>query len=160
MVDSSTVNHQLQIKYCGETHWSYRRQAKCVKRHFQPGLSYRKCATGRVSAGSECSLEPCTPFSPMFRLWILSPSTRVRHFSSTIPKFATPTTNAALKWTPNSIRTGLIARITSMYDDNGVRVPVTILQVRFVFFVCDSLMSERFFVTVGELPSHSKHQNG
>ena len=47
-----------------------------------------------------------------------------------------------------------------MYDGNGVRVPVTVLQVRFAFFVCDSLMSERVFVAVGELPSHSKHQNG
>lgn len=72
----------------------------------------------------------------MFRLWSLSPSASVRHFSSTVAKLATPTTNAVPKWSPNSIRIGLIARkrgMTSMYDDNGVRVPVTVLQVRFTF---------------------------
>ena len=50
--------------------------------------------------------------------------------------------------------------MTSMYDDNGVRAPVTVLQVCFAFVVCDSLMSERVFVAVGELPSHSKRQTG
>ena len=72
----------------------------------------------------------------MFRLWSLSPSASVRHFSSTVAKLATPTTNAVPKWSPNSIRIGLIARkrgMTSMYDDNGVKVPVTVLQVRFTF---------------------------
>ena len=50
--------------------------------------------------------------------------------------------------------------MTGMCDDNGVRVPVTVLQVRFAFFVCHSLVSEHVFFAVGELSSHSKHQNG
>lgn len=40
---------------------------------------------------------------------------------------ATPSSS----WTPQSIRTGVIARkkgMTSMWDDKGVRMPITVLQ--------------------------------
>lgn len=49
---------------------------------------------------------------------------------------AAPTDNATAasssSWTPQSIRTGVIARkkgMTSMWDDKGVRMPITVLQV-------------------------------
>lgn len=45
---------------------------------------------------------------------------------------AAPTDDAPSSlWTPQSIRTGVIARkkgMTSMWDDNGVRMPITVLQ--------------------------------
>ena len=71
---------------------------------------------------------------------------------------ATPA-DKTLKWTPDSIRTGLIARkrgMTAIWNDQGVRVPVTILQVS-TGHTC-LLVRYLAYALARKLPSNSQYQ--
>lgn len=79
----------------------------------------------------------------MLRLWVHRPqhlqicarlihSTVSAAASSSSTEASRPNDPASAIWTPESIRTGLIARkrgMTSLWNDQGVKVPVTVLQV-------------------------------
>ncbi|KAJ7774950.1 translation protein [Mycena metata] len=78
----------------------------------------------------------------MLRLWALAErpplAASVRRIHSSSKSLASQeagpskTPAAPPKWTPNSIRTGVIARkrgMTSLWTDQGARIPVTVLQL-------------------------------
>ncbi|KAF7726719.1 54S ribosomal protein L3 [Apophysomyces ossiformis] len=78
-----------------------------------------------------------------------------------VPQQAAPTETTNAVWTPNSVRTGLIARkkgMTSIWDEAGVRMPITVLQLENVI-VTDVRTKEKHGYTalqVGCTPKKEK----
>ena len=133
------------MKYCSETRQFYRRQAKCVNRHFQPGLSRRKQTRRRTWPSS---IEVCGG-SRLGRIeTLLQPFHTI---ASDVPTMESVTVDQgqALQLNHREICHAYYERGAEMdaeFDSYGSHCPET-------------RDYEHIFVAVGELPSHSKHQN-
>lgn len=97
----------------------------------------------------------------MLRLSHRPPVTLTRQAHSKAIVSPSKTTNGPPKWTPLSMRTGLIARkrgMTSMWDDFGVKFPVSILQASAKITVCHHWMLTQTANTARELSSDCECQ--
>jgi hypothetical protein len=73
---------------------------------------------------------------------------------------ATSKNVAPTKWSPDSVRTGVVARkrgMTALWNDQGVRIPVTVLQVNTLDKVMLVVRPDGLHIVVGKLPSYSKY---